>query len=315
MGTDAHIVVVAPDQTEAHRLVVQATARIDDLEGLWSRFDAASEVSEINRNAGEWVGVSPETMRLVGTAEVATLATQGSFDALVGRALLNLGYDRSFDLIAGAAQTEGPYESRVPAYVQPTARARTDAARLSVCIPAGTSFDPGGIGKGLAADLIVGELIESGADGAMVNLGGDLVVAGAPPDGEVWTITISEPAAGLCRATTVGLVEGAVATSTSSKRRWNMAAGDVHHIVDPATGQNPTGEVVLATVITGAGWWAEAVATSLVGRDMLIDPPDGVAALLADAAGTIRTYGDFAEYEVEASLAGPVRLADQGVQQ
>ena len=305
MGTDAHVVVVAPNQTEAQRLVVHAIDRIDHLERLWSRFDASSEVSEHNRNAGEWVGVSPETMRLVGTADVATLATQGVFDALVGRAVLNLGYDRSFDLIAGAAPIEDPSESGAHTYLHPTTRARTDAARLSVCIPAGTSFDPGGIGKGLAADLIAAELVESGADGAMVNLGGDLVVAGAPPDGEVWTITITEPAAGLHRPTTVGLVQGAVATSTSRKRRWTQGAAEVHHIVDPATGQNPTGEVVLATVITGAGWWAEAVATSLVGRDMLIDPPDGVAALLASTAGTVRTYGDFAEYEIEGPSTRP----------
>ncbi|MCB0992219.1 MAG: FAD:protein FMN transferase, partial [Acidimicrobiales bacterium] len=67
MGTDVHVVVVAPKQTDAQRLVARATDRVDHLERLWSRFDAASEVSEINRNAGEWVGVSPETMRLVGT--------------------------------------------------------------------------------------------------------------------------------------------------------------------------------------------------------------------------------------------------------
>ena len=39
---------------------------------------------------------------------------------------------------------------------------------------ANTTFDPGGIGKGFAADLLVSELLSSGARGALVSVGGDL---------------------------------------------------------------------------------------------------------------------------------------------
>ena len=42
----------------------------------------------------------------------------------------------------------------------------------------GVGFDPGGIGKGLAADLVATAAVDLGADGAMVSLGGDLRVAG-----------------------------------------------------------------------------------------------------------------------------------------
>jgi len=61
----------------------------------------------------------------------------------------------------------------------------------TVRLPAGTGFDAGGIGKGLAADLVTTEAIAAGADGICVNLGGDLRVAGTGPDG-AWTVGIEK---------------------------------------------------------------------------------------------------------------------------
>ena len=56
-----------------------------------------------------------------------------------------------------------------------------------VTLPAGARFDPGGIGKGLAADLVADELRSFGAAGVCVNVGGDLRVAGAAPGaGDAW---------------------------------------------------------------------------------------------------------------------------------
>ena len=47
-------------------------------------------------------------------------------------------------------------------------------------LPAGTRFDPGGVGKGLAGDLVAAHLLELGARSVQVELGGDVRVAGAP---------------------------------------------------------------------------------------------------------------------------------------
>jgi thiamine biosynthesis lipoprotein len=51
-------------------------------------------------------------------------------------------------------------------------------------VPVGVTLDPGGIGKGLAADLTACLLTDSGACGALVNLGGDLRAVGRPPTTE-----------------------------------------------------------------------------------------------------------------------------------
>src|SRR6185503_2885871 len=90
-----------------------------------------------------------------------------------------------------------------------------------VRLPAGCGFDPGGIGKGLAADKVVADLIGAGAVGACVNLGGDLRVAGDAPNGDAWTIAVEDPWS--CDALAdIGVRYGAVATSSIARRRWSV---------------------------------------------------------------------------------------------
>ena len=57
-------------------------------------------------------------------------------------------------------------------------------------LPAGAGFDPGGIGKGLAADLAVAEALTEGAAGVCVNLGGDVRLEGSAPDGGAYDVLI-----------------------------------------------------------------------------------------------------------------------------
>jgi len=53
MGSYAHVVVVGPEH-----LADRAEQRVAELERRWTRFDARSEVSALNRHAGAPVLVS-----------------------------------------------------------------------------------------------------------------------------------------------------------------------------------------------------------------------------------------------------------------
>ncbi|MGO9197832.1 MAG: FAD:protein FMN transferase [Acidimicrobiales bacterium] len=74
-----------------------------------------------------------------------------------------------------------------------------EIVRDGVYLPPKVGIDSGGIGKGLAADVVVEELLQSGAAGVCVNLGGDLRAGGVPPDGSGWTIAVDHPWAGSSR--------------------------------------------------------------------------------------------------------------------
>src|SRR5207302_3773256 len=141
MGSDAHVIVVGGP----HTLAAYARRRIDALEDRWSRFRSDSEVSELNRRAGDAVHVSADTLVLVRRALDAWELTGGLFDPTVLGDVLRAGYDRSFDARA-------PFD-RSGSSDLGLGAAGIELDGETVRLPAGTGFDPGGLGKGLAADL------------------------------------------------------------------------------------------------------------------------------------------------------------------
>jgi thiamine biosynthesis lipoprotein len=119
------------------------------------------------------------------------------------------------------------------------------------------TLDPGGLGKGLAADLISTELVDGGAAGALVEIGGDLAVRGTAPGPGGWSIAVADPY-GDTSALRVELLTGGVATSSSRIRTWLAGGRRLHHLLDPSTLQPTEGDVVACTVIAGTAAWGEA---------------------------------------------------------
>jgi thiamine biosynthesis lipoprotein len=254
MGTSAHVVVVGGRR----RLVARARRRIEALEARWSRFRPASEVSELNRRAGEAVRVSGDTRRLVELAVEGWRLSGGAFDPTVLGPVIRSGYDRSFDQL-------GPSPTSVATDLDLGA-AGIEVDGDTVRIPAGTGFDPGGIGKGLAADLVCEELLGAGAEGACVNLGGDVRLSGSGPDGHGWTVAVEHEWAAAPLAL-LGLADGAVATSTTLRRRWRSPDGVArHHLIDPQTGRPSDTDVNSATVVAASAWAAEVLAKAVLLR-------------------------------------------------
>jgi thiamine biosynthesis lipoprotein len=172
----------------------------------------------------------------------------------------------------------------------------------SVTLPPGVALDLGGIGKGFAADLVSAELLQDGATGACVNLGGDLRVRGTPPD-RAWIVAVeAEPGttperAPLC----VALADGAVATTSSRRRAWRRAGRRQHHVIDPRTGRPVDAPPTSATVVAADAWQAEVLAKAafVAGTpseaERLLEPMRATG-VLVDAAGTsrrLRGLGDF----------------------
>jgi thiamine biosynthesis lipoprotein len=293
MGSDCHVIVVGGGDD----LAVAAKARIDDLEQRWSRFLPDSEVSELNRRAGEAVGVSLETVELVVRAVEAYRISGGSFDPTVLGAVIRAGYDRSFDEL-GPAPPAGVSLLGIGA-------ADIEIDGTAVRLPAGTGFDPGGIGKGLAADVVTAEIIAEGAEGVCVNLGGDVRVTGIGPAGDSWTIAVDHPWSALPVAL-LGVAEGGVATSTTLKRRWQTGGQPRHHVIDPVTGLPSDTDLNLVTTVAAEAWVAEVLAKAVLLRGSA-HPFDilggtGAAAIAVDERGRVLATAGLADYLGDAAL-------------
>lgn len=287
MGSDAHIVLGGADAVTVHELVERARARLGFLERTWSRFLPDSEVSVANAAPGTWHAVSSETVALVRRALAAWEATGGRFDPMLLHDVVAAGYATTFDPV-----DVGPPAVRAPGTTAGTVIGRSgavdsepgidlDELHRRIRVHPGFGFDPGGIGKGFAADLVVGELLDAGATGVCVNVGGDLRMAGSPPvrDGDAdgpdhgpadtasstWIVDVEDPrdpAGGVVRR--LSIADGGVATSSRCRRRWRLPDGtEAHHLIDPSTGEPAAGDVLTATVVASQGWIAEALATAV----------------------------------------------------
>ncbi len=252
MGTNVHLVVVDGDP----ELLQTAKARIEDLEQRWSRFLPDSELCDLNRRAGQGTPapLSAITFELITDAIAAWRETDGLFDPTILPALVAAGYDRSFDKGHG------------PTSYEPLSRAHTvddievDDVALTVGLPHDMALDLGGIGKGRAADLVIDELIDANAAaGACINLGGDLRVYGPAPDNApAWAVAIEHPTEADDVLRVIGLADGALATSSTTKRRWDGDDGSVrHHLIDPRTYEPAQTSVQSVSVIAGSAMQAE----------------------------------------------------------
>jgi thiamine biosynthesis lipoprotein len=284
MASDARVALVDGADT----MVEDARLHLELLERRWSRFDPDSELSRLNRSeSGRPITVSPDTLELVRRMRDGAIATGGAYDPTMLAVLVTAGYDRSHELGLGDQSGGQP---GIPVVVVPSlpasgrslptggpavAGAVIDLDAELITMPPGVALDPGGIGKGLAADLVVEGLLARGAAGAMVSIGGDLVVAGRPPAGG-WVVAVEDvdrPDRDLARFRIDG---GGVATSSTLTRRWRRAGRPCHHVLDPRSGTVSTTDLVAVTVIAPTGWLAEVHAT---------------AALLAGSGGVLTHLG------------------------
>lgn len=266
MGSSAEITLVGD---VGDGLMTHAIERLHQLERRWSRFIATSEVTAINHCAGHPVAVSDDTLLLVELAVEGWRRTDGRFDPTLLDALLRIGYVGDFGTLTTGHVAECGARSAAPAMT--TATASTTAVNSScgsiaiadhtVRLPPGGCFDPGGIGKGLAADLVGHELATIGVEGGCVNVGGDLRVWGVGPDGDRWRVG----AAGR----TFAITDAGVATSGTQRRAWRLGDEQVHHLIDPSTARSAHGGPATATVVAGSAWQAEVFATAL-----LVTPAD-----------------------------------------
>ena len=287
MGVSCSVTVVGGNGFDLAR---RALERVAHLERLWTRFSDRSDISRLNNSAGTSVFVDPLTVHLIEVMKAAHTATEGIFDPTRLDAQVAAGDAESRDGSGLTVLPAGPHSH--------------DLADIEIvddfCVRMhhGITVDAGGIGKGLAADLVATEIIRAGASGVCVNLGGDMRCAGTPPDSHGWTVGISSPFDYDRTISTVRILDGAVATSSTSARS-TKGRFTASHIMDPSTGMPSQVATVGATVIASSAAWAEAFTKVAILHPRGVDTAaaHGLACMTVDENGTVETnalWGDFA---------------------
>lgn len=221
-----------------------------EVESIASRFDASSELSALNaRTTGGATPVGPILARILAAALMARELTGGLVDPAVGADVLRWGYDRTFEELVEAP--EPPVGSPIGDWSIDGSTLRRDP---------GTILDLGGVAKGWTADMAVeagfATVVSAGGDTRSAHPGTEARILG-PDDHVVATVLVG------C---------GALATSSTTRRRWSAGTRRAHHIIDPRTGAPAVGPVVSATALADSAVLAEAAA-----KGILLHGVDGLA--------------------------------------
>jgi FAD:protein FMN transferase len=262
----------------ARRLVARFDARL-------SRFKPDSELCALNADRRERVPASGLLRAAVKAGIAAAERSGGLVDPTLVGEIEAAGYAASRVGVAGGSLAEALSEAppRQPAEPDPAARWRSfevDDVAGAIGRPPGLRFDTGGIGKGLAADLIAERL--RGYSRFVVDCGGDIRIGGAGALVDPFEVLVEHPLTGE-RAHVLRLSSGGVATSGLNVRIWRDGAGELaHHLLDPARGRPAWTGLIGATALGDSAVEAETLA-----KAALLSGPERGRETLAESGGLL----------------------------
>jgi thiamine biosynthesis lipoprotein len=283
MGGEARVRLESAlhDERELEALADGIHSRIEAVEAALSRFRPDSELSRLNADPRAAVPASGILRRAVAAAVWAGERSGGLVDATLLGELELAGYAEHWDPagradVADALAWAPPRRPAAPAAWRIQDRIGLDGERRVLRAP-GVRLDPGGIAKGMAADLSAASL-PAGVRYA-ISCGGDLAVGGERP----WDVAVRS-ARTEAEVHRLRVRSGGIATSGIGARIWRTGEGGYgHHVLDPATGRPAWTGLVAVTAVDGTALEAEVLA-----KTALLSGPLGARRLLRRRGGVLQ---------------------------
>ncbi|MBV9592305.1 MAG: FAD:protein FMN transferase [Actinobacteria bacterium] len=231
--------LVVTDRAALQPAATDLVAMLARIDAMASRFRSDSDLSRANARAGKPTPVPMLLCDLVTVALDAAARTDGLVDPTVGADLRCLGYDRDISEIRDRdiAATRGcdiaathAADNR-PAASASWRRVRLDRTAGLLTVPVGVQLDLGATAKAFTADHAARTISHRYGTAALVELGGDVAVAGH----HSWCLAVAEHEGGPAQRVTI--TRGGMATSTTTLRRWSVDGECRHHILDPRTAE------------------------------------------------------------------------------
>ena len=231
--------------------------RIEAFEQTYSRFRADSLVSKMSREAGVYTLPADATSMFALYRDLYD-RTGGFFTPLVGKMLVDAGYDAQYSLKQKQALVAPPAWDDVMEF----SVAPQGSPTLTIKKP--VSLDFGAAGKGYLIDLVGQVLDEQGISGYCIDAGGDILHKGEPTSRASMTasaplrVGLEDPehtdqVIGVCE-----LQDASICGSAGNRRSW----GDFTHIMNPKTLVSPT-EIIAVWVVAKTALIADALTTCL----------------------------------------------------
>ncbi|MCR5674081.1 MAG: FAD:protein FMN transferase [Lachnospiraceae bacterium] len=307
-------------EEEANKLIDSCMETADHYDrDLFSAHAEGTDLSNLNRriSAGDdsagadaqdptgELRIAPETARLIDESLIWRERTRGAFSPALGAviSLWNFGGDppgpvpneKNINEALSHTDASGIHVTR-SGNDPGTARIRIDDPRLLI--------DLGGIAKGYIADRMKEQLTAGGVTSAVINLGGNVLLIGAHPDGSDFRIGIRDPKVREEENTdnspllTIPVRDQSVVTSGIYERYFIENGVRYHHVLDPETGCPADTGLASVTILSGDSTTGDALSTAclVLGQEKgqaLIESLPGVEALFVSTDGVISSTPGF----------------------
>lgn len=262
MGTTYNIKVV--QQTDAPIDIQALQAEIDDalmqVNALMSTYDPKSELSLLNKTpAGQAFPISEQTEYVLTEAIRLNNLSQGSLDITVGP-LVNLwgfGPDKRPEVIPTQTQL-----TEIADYVGIDKFQLGDGVVTK--LHSKLYIDLSTIAKGYGVDVVADIIENNQIDNYLVEIGGEMRVAGKKGNESDWRIAIEQPITterAIQKIISIG--DSAVATSGDYRNYFEKDGVRYSHLIEPTTGYPIKHNLVSVTVVHPSSMTADGLATAL----------------------------------------------------
>ena len=233
---------------------------------IYHEYSGVNNLCTVNRLAGgECVQVDERLIDFLLYAKQLYDETDGEMNVMMG-AVLSIWHN------CRSQASEDPSAARLPSSEElEHAAAHTDIALLEIDKENCTvrisdpeaSIDVGAVGKGYATEMAAKYLESIHADGYVLNVGGNLRIIGAKPDGSGWVTGIRDPDDSSADfAAQLYLSDTSCVTSGVYERYYTVKGTRYHHIIDRDT-LFPADYFLSLTVLTQDSGLADALSTAL----------------------------------------------------
>ena len=241
MGTLFRLDFYASSDSIAQKAAKAAFNRLDELNAVFSNYDAESELSQIGLGDTE---ISEDLYQVLVIAQEVHRQTDGAFDITIGS--LSKLWRRAI------RQQRFPSKKQIE-----NAKNKVDATLLrlqkepkrQLRLAKEMQLDAGGIAKGYALDVMLNILQEHGIVHALLDGGGDLLLGESPPGKEGWNVQIPK---GIEEDSVIFkpylLANCAIASSGDWYRYLEWEGQRYSHIIDPRTGQALSHQAIVTTI-------------------------------------------------------------------
>lgn len=261
MGTSYSVKLIDRNkQFSINELNAIVERKLKSINAVMSTYISDSEISRLNATPfGERFDISIEFCKILSDASQVSEQSNGAFDVTVGPLVNVWGF--------GAEKSpKPPSASEIDAILT-----RIGFEKLELNCDAGYIIkttdlyvDLSAIAKGYASEVVALELIALGAGDVMVEIGGELTIAGVNAENMPWRIAIEKPSLAHTGATQVlSLSNVSVATSGEYRNYYEIDGERISHTIDPNTGRPIHHRLASVTVVTQSGALADAWATAL----------------------------------------------------